>query len=454
MLDAKPARVADYVRTHYTPAYADRKPIDRRIASFMEWRARGGMVPVELTSSEPCRIETVVYQPFSEEYLTLTVQVESQEPHQINAIMVGRMPLPAITPTPSDQDASDQLIDYTRRLASRDLFSGAILIARHGRILAQSAFGLANRDFNVPNNLDTRFNVGSICKAWTGVAVGQLAEAGKLSFKDSVAKYIDYPDPESASEIRIEHLLSHTGGLGTYFTEEFDRGARQRFRTVDDFLDLSKDQRPTFKPGTSWNYSNSGMVLLGKIIEIITGKTYFDYVQQSILDAAGMTRSGFFELDHVNDNLAIGYAKRWSIDGERVVNCLFENVIKGCPAGCGFSTVGDIYRFAIALQSGRLVSKSMLEVLTTAKPELNSPDYGFGFAIHPERTLYGHSGGLIGVSANVDIVERPKGWVVVVLANDLGMRSPTLKARQLIGVTVPESISGRSYLPTAGVTIR
>ena len=96
----------------------------------------------------------------------------------------------------------------------------------------------------------------------------------------------------------------------------------------------------------------------------------------------------------------------------------------------------------------------MVHLMTSAKPELSSPDYGFGFFVHPERALYGHSGGLIGASANLDITCEPEGWVIVVLANELSMRAPVLKARQIIGVTVPEAERGRSYLPRAGMTAR
>ena len=92
--------------------------------------------------------------------------------------------------------------------------------------------------------------------------------------------------------------------------------------------------------------------------------------------------------------------------------------------------------------------------MTTAKPDLGSPDYGYGFAIHPQRVLYGHSGGLVGASANLDITCDPEGWVIVIAANDLSMRAPALKARQLVGVTVPEAEEGRSYLPRSGLTAR
>ena len=452
--NATPARIADYLREHYAPHYAEREPTGRRIASYMDWKARGGIEVVDVAQATERRVEITMRQPLSDEHWMVALEVERTPPHRIEALLVGRAALPLIHPPPSDAQAADAFIDYVGRLADADLFSGAVLIARHGEILGQAAFGLANRDFNVPNDLDTRFNIASLCKSWTAVAIAQLIEAGKLALDDPLSKFVDYPDRASASAIRIKHLLSHTSGLGTYFTDSFYRTARHLIRTVDDYLELSKDELPSFAPGTAWKYSNTGMVVLGKVIEIVTGRSYAEWVESTLLRPAGMTRSGFLELDYVNENVAVGYAKQWSVDGMRVANSLFENFVGGCPAGCAFATVGDVFRFVEALRSGRLVSHEMLELMTSAKPELQSPDYGYGFSIHPERALYGHSGGLLGVGANLDIVLDPAGWDVVVLANTLSMRAPTLKARQLIGVTVPEAESGRAYLPTAGMTVR
>lgn len=432
--NATPARVADYIESAYTPDYAARLPLAQRIGLFMDWKARGGMNVVAVESSEPHRIQVIAEQPLTGERWMLGVQTTAESPHPVEALMVGRAPLPVPDPLPADEAAADALLEYTGRLADAGLFSGAVLIARHGEILGQRAWGVANRDFDAPNNLETRFNLGSLNKTWTAVAIARLVEDGKLSFDDPVAKFIDYPDAESAAKIRIEHLLTHTSGLGSYFTEEYDRTARKNLRTVDDFLALSADQELSFEPGEGWQYSNTGMMLAGRIIEIVSGQDYFDHIQERVLDPAGMTRSGCFELDRVNDNLAVGYATRWSVDGPEVVNNLFEHVVRGGPAGGCYATVGDLFRFAEALKAGRLVGPEMVAVLTTAKPELGSPHYGYGFGIAPERAVVGHSGGFLGISANLDIVMEPAGWVVVILANDENLRAPMVKARQLIGV--------------------
>lgn len=438
MAEATPDRVAAYVENHYTAEYAGFLPVDRRIASFMDWQRRGDMQVIEVLENQPHRIDVITEQATTGERWMLGVQVEADDPHRIERMMVGRAPMPTLEDALSDREITERWLAYVEELAGRDLFSGAVLIARNGERLGHGAWGLANRDFDAPNTVETRFNLGSMNKTWTAVAIAQLVEAGKLAFDDPLAKFVDYPSAEAASKIRIEHLLTHTSGLGSYFTEDYDRTARKNMRSVDDFLALSADQAPAFEPGTDWQYSNTGMMVLGKVIEVVSGQDYFDYIRQHVLDPAGMDRSGCFELDRVNDNLAVGYAERWSRDGSEVVNNVFDHVVRGGPAGGCYSTVGDLFRFATALNDGTLVSPAMAETLTTGKPEVGSPDYGYGFGIHPGRALYGHSGGFIGISANLDITVDPAGWVVVVLANTETSRAPTLKARQLIGVSEPE----------------
>ena len=126
------------------------------------------------------------------------------------------------------------------------------------------AFGEANKDFGVPNALDTKFNLGSMNKMFTAVTIGQLVEQGKLSYDDPLSKFLpDFPSAEAAKKVRIKHLLTHTSGLGSYFNDEFDRSSRARYRTVDEMLTLAKGETLAFEPGTRWSYSNTGMLVLG-----------------------------------------------------------------------------------------------------------------------------------------------------------------------------------------------
>jgi len=451
---ASPELVVSTLPKLFSENNLQREKIEKRIETLMDWRARGGFEIVDVKRSEPWLIDSIVTMPFSGEYRRLSIELEVEEPHLIDAVLLGRHPLPANEQPCPPEAAAQEFITYVEKLATAELFSGAVLIGYNGRILDQAAFGLANRDFDIPNTPSTRFNVASLTKSWTAVAVCQLVEQGCLSFDDPLAKFIDYPDAASAEAIRIKHLLSHTSGLGGYFNDSFYQTPRVKLRGLNDFLALAEDDKPSFAPGAGWKYSNVGVILLGKVIEVITGSSYHDHVMEHVLVRAGMADAGFVELDHVNRNIAVGYHKYWQKGGPVIVNSLFEWAVRGAPDGCGYATTRDIWNFATAFQSGRLVSSEMVQLMTTAKPELSSSDYGYGFAIHPERALYGHSGGLLGASSNLDITCNPDGWIIVVLANDLSMRTPVLKARQIVGVTVPEAEEGRSYLPRAGMTAR
>lgn len=432
MRDATPAEAKAYVLENYTPEYAEFHPVSRRIGWFMEARAKGGVEILGIVESESHRILADTRHPVTGELLRREIQVEPGPPHRLTSIRTSFVPGAGAGDLPDEPEAlAGALGAYAAKLADAGLFSGAVLVAKDGEILAQGAWGAANRDFDVVNTVDTRFNLGSMNKTWTSVAIAQLVEAGKLSFEDSLAKFLPgFPDPESARRIRIEHLLTHTSGLGSYFTPEWNRTARKDLRTVDDFMALVEDEELAFEPGTEWRYSNTGILVLGKIIELVTGQSYFDYVQANVLDRAGMGRSGCFELDRVNDNLAVGYDKRWTAQGPYWTNNIFEHVVRGGPAGGCYSTVGDLFLFAEALRSGKLVKQESLERMTTPKPALNSPEYGYAFGTPHDGAVFGHGGGFEGISAHLDIFREPSGWVVVVLANQGGAAHPVVfKAR-------------------------
>lgn len=432
MSEATPAKAKAYVQKNYSPEYAKYHPIGRRIAWFMEGRAKGGYEILEVVESEPHRIVADTRHPVTGEYLRRVIEVEKEPPHRLTSIRTQFVPGAGANELPNEPGAfAGALKQFTAKLAAAGLFSGAMLVAKDGEILAQGAWGIANRDFGVPNDVETRFNLGSMNKTWTSVAIAQLVEAGKLSFDDPLAKFLpEFPSAEAAKKIRIEHLLTHTSGLGSYFTPEWSRTARKKLRSVDDFMGLVQEEELAFEPGTEWRYSNTGILVLGKIIEIITGTSYFDYIQENVLARAGMERSGCLELDRVNDNLAVGYEKRWTEDGSFWVNNLFEHVVRGGPAGGCYSTVGDLFRFAEALKAGKLVKQETLVRMTTPKPNLNSPEYGYAFEAPHGGAVYGHGGGFPGISAHLDIYRDPEGWVVVVLANEGGAVNPVLfKAR-------------------------
>jgi CubicO group peptidase (beta-lactamase class C family) len=264
-------------------------------------------------------------------------------------------------------------------------------------------------------------------------AIAQLVEQGKMSFDDPLSNFLpDFPDESSAKKIRIKHLLTHTSGLGSYFTEEFFNASRARFRTVDDMMKLVKGDSIQFQPGTRWAYSNTGMLVLGKVIEKVTGESYFDYVRKNIYEPAGMVNTDCYELDRVVPNLALGYEKEYTENGIEFRNNLFEHVIRGGPAGGGYSTVEDLLKFDTALRSNQLVGPTYVKLLLSPKLELNSPRYGYGFSIDPERKIAGHSGGFTGISSNLDMFIKNE-YTAIVLSNYSGASEPvTEKIRELI----------------------
>lgn len=366
--------------------------------------------------------------------MLVVVTVEEQAP--FNIVSIGLRPPPPASVSArklSDKEIADELEKYLKKIVAADLFSGSVLIARGREVVYEKAFGEANKDFKAPNKTDTKFNLGSMNKMFTSVAIAQLVEAGKLSFDDPLGKFMpDFPDKEASEKIRIKHLLSHTSGLGNYFNRTFFEGSRARYRSVDDFLALAKEEKMQFEPGTKWQYSNTGMLVLGKIIEKASGQNYFDYIRENIYKKAGMTNSDSFELDSVNPNLAVGYEKDYTEQGIVFRNNVFLHVIKGGPAGGGYSTVQDLLKFAVALREGRLVGKEYVKLLTTPKPELNSPGYGYGFSIGTNPDTFGHSGGFPGISSEL-VMFAASDFTAVVLSNyGFGSQNATAKIRGLV----------------------
>ena len=349
-------------------------------------------------------------------WVRIVLVVEGEPPYRIASI--GLMPsgplLPEVPPGPlTDTQLVEHLKNYLEQAAAVEQFSGAVLIAKDGQPLFKAAYGLADRSFNVPNRVDTKFNLGSMNKMFTAVAVAQLAEKGKLSFDDPISGYLTgWLAEDITQKIKIYHLLTHTSGLGSYFNEKFMKSSRELYRKVDDYKPLVADEKLAFEPGTKWSYSNTGFLLLGAIIEKVTGQSYFDYVRENIYKRAGMPNTDCYEMDDVVPNLAIGYAR----PGGKWKNNLFMHVIRGGPAGGGFSTVDDLLNFDIALRNHKLLNPEYTKLMLTAKPERNSPQYGYGFQVEDNPRVVGHSGGFPGISSNLSMF-LDSGYTLAVLSN-------------------------------------
>jgi D-alanyl-D-alanine carboxypeptidase len=285
-------------------------------------------------------------------------------------------------------DPLEAIERHARKLSDDGQFSGVLLVARGGETRLVRAYGLADVETKAPNTPDTVFNIGSINKAFTKVAIRQLAAAGKLSLEDTVAKHLPGVRVAGGGEITLRQLLEHRSGLGDIFGPRYDAAPPSRLRELADFVPLFAGEPLAFAPGTSQRYSNAGYIVLGLIVERVSGATYRDYVARHVFAPAGMTRSGFWAVDEAVANRAIGYTRHGAA-GARGPN---TRSLPGRPSSAGgaFATAGDLLRFYEALGAGKLVpGGGGAEDLAVA-------------------------GGAPGINA---AVQREGGWTVIALAN-------------------------------------
>ena len=313
----------------------------------------------------------------------------------------------------TETEALAALSEGAGELVAADEFSGAVLVARGGEVLLEDAWGMADREAGTPNTPETQFRIGSMNKMFTSVATLQLVEDGELALDEPIATYLpDYPNEDLASKVTIRHLLSHTGGTGDFFGPEFDEH-RLELRTHSDYVDLLGERGVMFAPGSRWEYSNYGFILLGAVIEAVTGESYYDYVAEHVYEPAGMTSTDSLpEAEDVPDR-AVAYGRPFGPDGdwEPVTDTL---PYRGTAAGGGYSTVGDLLRFAEALQAGTLLSAELFAEATSPQGE---EFYGFGFDVGTDpSTRWGHGGGAPGMNGDLRVFPE-LGYVVVVLAN-------------------------------------
>jgi CubicO group peptidase (beta-lactamase class C family) len=426
---------AEYVKANFGGDFLN-LPMSAHLNFFLSVKdVSRGFDVVGVAQREENRVTLRVRSKLTGELKGLAVRVDPSPPHKI--IGIGMRPVnDEKTGKLSAEQIGADLGSYLKKISDADVFSGSVLLAKGDKVVYKGVFGTANKDFGVPNRIDTKFNLGSMNKMFTAISIAKLVETGKLTIDDPLSKFVpDFPDAESAKKIKIKNLLSHTAGLGGYFTQNWQMKSRGSIRSVDDMMALAKkDEKLRFEPGTNWQYSNTGMLVLGKIIEVASGKSYFEYIEENILKPAGMKNTGCFELDKVNKNLAVGYDKVFGDKGVRFRNNIFLHVMRGGPQGGCYSTAEDLHGFATALIAGKIVGKALVKEFTTAKPDIFSPGYGFGFAVSQDGNRFGHGGGFTGISANLDIF-RDSGWIAIVMSNYSGASQPvSSKMRRLIAV--------------------
>nr|MBK9652478.1 beta-lactamase family protein [Bacteroidota bacterium] len=339
----------------------------------------------------------------------------------------------------SNQIGEKEIADINKMvedLSGKDKFSGTVLIAKDGKIVFQNAQGFADKQLKSKNNIDTKFNLASMNKMFTSIAISQLVEKNLLSYTDKVVKYLPNLPEKTFGKITIEQLLTHTSGAGDIFRNPKFMEMKDTAKTIASYVDLGIDEPLMFEPGEKFEYSNYGYILLGAVIEKISYMSYFNYVKENIFSVAGMNNTDSYETDNANENMAIGYATPPTMPNqeppaegekiERVPNTKFIEV-KGTSAGGGYSTAIDLHKFSQALLSGKLLSLKSVEAITKGRVVMPSPPnakistvrkYGLGFGevYKNNMRIIGHNGGAPGVEGQVDIYPD-LGYTVIVLSN-------------------------------------
>ncbi len=252
-------------------------------------------------------------------------------------------------------------------------------------------------------------------KMFTAVAALQLVEKGKLALADPIGRHLpDYPNKEVAAKVTVRHLLTHTGGTGDIFGPQF-REKREQLRNLLDYVQLYGTRPLQFEPGSRWSYSNYGYLLLGVLVERASGLAYEEYLQQRVFSPAGMKGTGLQPESETVPQRARGYLRR----DNAWVDCRDTLPWRGTSAGGGYATIGDLFRFALALHGGKLIGRSLVDEAVRKQENADRPGlgYGYGFMVDeraPE--FFGHGGGAPGMNGELRIYPE-QGVVVAALSN-------------------------------------
>jgi len=295
-----------------------------------------------------------------------------------------------------------------------DQFNGSVLVAEEGKILFEKGYGYANREWQIPNAPDVKFRLGSITKQFTSMLVMQQVQKGAISLDAPLSRYLSsYPRPRGDS-VTIRQLLSHTAGIPNY-TEFLDIRRDRNAYTLEQLIATFSGKPLDFKPGTAWKYSNSGYVLLGAVLEKVTGMPYERLLRTNILDPLGMNNTGYDHNEEILPKRAAGYA--WT---GRMVNAAFLDMSVPFSAGALYSTAEDLLLWDRALYTDRLLSDSLKKIYFT--PVRNGYAFGWGVGKEPlgsstDSALFVfHGGGINGF--NTMIVRIPDRRLLIVLLNN------------------------------------
>ena len=333
------------------------------------------------------------------------------------------------------QENIARMEEIVQSYVSSKKFMGTALVARNGKVVLSKGYGSADLEWDIPNSPSTKFRLGSITKQFTAACILLLEERGKLKTDDLVKKYI--PDaPAAWDKITIFHVLTHTSGIPSFTSFPDYESTEATPTTPEKLVARFKDKPLDFQPGEKWSYSNSGYVLLGYLIEKISGQSYSDFAQQNIFTPLGMKDSGYDSNSAIIMHRASGYAP----GPNGPVNAGFVHMSIPFSAGALYSTTEDLLRWEEGLFGGKLLSAASLQKMTTPFKE----NYAFGLGVQTVKNhkVISHGGGIEGF--NTSLAYYPDDKLVVAVLGNLNGGAPGAIADNLAAVALGEQV----VLPT------
>lgn len=322
--------------------------------------------------------------------------------------------VPAPPPSHADVDSAKwQAMDaYMQAQVRNDMFSGTALVARDGEPLFVKSYGMANYELGAPNTADNSYLLGSVVKQFTAAAILQLQEQGKLKVSDPICRYLE-TCPQSWQEITLHHLLTHTSGIPNLTSlPGWDEKLAMLSYTRPELVALFRDLPLDFAPGEKFDYSNSGYTLLGVVVERVSGRGYYQYLDEKLFKPAGMTRTYGGDTRALVPGRVTGY---YSVGTDFISARLVSPTVDLGSSGV-YSTVGDMLRWDKALSDDRLISRASRDAMFTA----GKGDYGYAWFIGQRhgRPIQFHSGSDNGFSTNIARFPDDRLTVVVLSNSD------------------------------------
>lgn len=425
-------RIRTYVREAYSPELRKQNPEERVVQAYMALFDRTRGFDVESFRVTPTEAAVLLRSRLTGALEPLSVRVEPDPPHRLvgpASIVLGRPKHPLSSPAATDAERVREIDRIARKLAGVEAFSGTVLIARGDRVLYLGTFGAADKEARLPIRRTTRYNLASITKTFTTVAIAQLVEKGKLSWEDPLGTFFpDFPLAEAREKVRIKHLVTHTSGLRDTLRYCEQNRCPETYESLDAYVRVAGDAQEEallFEPGTRYAYTNSTFSLLAAIVERLTGTPFYSYIRTNVFRPSGMRDTGYTERDQRPPRLAVGYEKQSTEAGARFSGeASRRERARSYPAPfcCAHSTATDLLRYAQALRSGRILRPETTRILFSPKAEAGTWGYGFDI-LDEERGIIGHSGSWIGMSNSVDLFTA-SGYTAIILSNYTNGRSP------------------------------